>query len=175
MSPCPKPKPTTSRTARRSGTCWPWTTCPRASSTRPGTRWADWSPPRPRSDLIRIGDPWAGSGGRLRLGHTAGLASRRDLGHGSGGQAPVGPGQRPVVGLEHGVGVELALALDQPGHQAGPAGLVGGAEPGSVIAVEVLVEQNEVTPVRVVLEQPGPAVDRPPPVIVTQEGPGEAA
>ena len=58
------------------------------------------------------------------------------------------------------VRVELAEALDQPGHQAGPPGLVRGAEPGPVVAVEVLVEEDEVPPVRVLLEQPDPAVDR---------------
>jgi len=81
-----------------------------------------------------------------------GFASRGDVGHGCGGEAPVRPGHRPLAVLEHGIGVELAQALDQPGHQAGPPGLVGRTEPGSVVAVEVLVEQDEVTPVRVVLK-----------------------
>ena len=48
---------------------------------------------------------------------------------------------------------------------AGPAGLVAGPEPGPVVAVEVLVEQDEVPPVRVVLELLGrrrrPAAGRP--------------
>ena len=34
------------------------------------------------------------------------------------------------------------------GDEAGPSGLVAGAEPGAVVAVEVLVEQHEVLPVR---------------------------
>jgi len=92
-----------------------------------------------------------------------------------GGDAAVGAGHRPMRVLEHGVGVELGQALDQPGHQAGPPGLVGSTEPGAVVAVEVLVEQDEVAPVRVVLEHPGPAVDRAVPVTVAQEGPDEPA
>jgi hypothetical protein len=71
--------------------------------------------------------------------------------------------------LEHGVRVELGQALDQPGHQAGPPGLVRGTEPGSVVPVEVLVKEDEVTPVRVVLENPCPAVDGTPPVAAAQE------
>ncbi len=58
----------------------------------------------------------------------------------------------PLVVLEHAVGIELACALDQSGDQAAPPGLVGSTEPGPVIAVVVLVEQDEVTPVRVLLE-----------------------
>ncbi|HYX59139.1 MAG TPA: hypothetical protein VE888_09030, partial [Streptosporangiaceae bacterium] len=77
--------------------------------------------------------------------------------------------------LEHGIGVELTHALDQPGHEAGPAGLVGGTQPGSVVAVEVLVEQDQVTPVRVVLKEPGSAVDGALPVTVPQEGADQAA
>ena len=48
------------------------------------------------------------------------------------------------------------------GHDAGPARLVAGAEPGAVVAVEILVEQDVVAPVRIVLELLGAAVDRPP-------------
>jgi len=53
-----------------------------------------------------------------------------------------------VLVLKHGVGVELGQALDQPGHEAGPPGLVRGAEPGAVVAVEVLIEEDQVPPMR---------------------------
>src|SRR5262245_31808352 len=49
----------------------------------------------------------------------------------------------------------------RPRDNAGPAGLVAGAEAGAVVAVEVLVEEDVVAPVRVVLELLGAAVDRP--------------
>ena len=47
----------------------------------------------------------------------------------------------------------LRLLLDQLRDQAGPAGLVAGAEAGAVVAVEVLVEEQVVAPVRIVLER----------------------
>src|SRR5215469_14908833 len=50
-------------------------------------------------------------------------------------KAPVRPGHRPLVVIEHRSGVELAEALNQPGDQTGPPGLVGGTEPGAVVAV----------------------------------------
>src|SRR5437763_1315555 len=42
---------------------------------------------------------------------------------------------------------------------AGPAGLMAGAEAGPVVAVEVFVKEDEVAPVGILLEFPGPAVD----------------
>src|SRR5262249_42513336 len=88
----------------------------------------------------------------------------------AGRRATVRTGHRPVTVLQHAVRVELAEALDHPGHQAGPPGLVRGAEPGPVVPVEVLVKQDEVTPVRVLLENPVPAVDGAQPVAAAQEG-----
>ena len=43
----------------------------------------------------------------------------------------------------------LGVLLDQLGDDAGPAGLVAGAETRAGVAVEVLVEQDEVAPVRI--------------------------
>src|SRR5215467_3749204 len=100
---------------------------------------------------------------------------RLELWDGCAGEAPVWPGHRPLLVIEHRSGAELAEALNQPGYQAGPPGLVCGTEPGAVVAVEVLVEQDEVPPVRVLLEQPGPAVDGTPTVVITQERADEAA
>src|SRR6185312_8678392 len=50
-----------------------------------------------------------------------------------------------------------------------PAGLMTGADPAALVAVEVLIEQEEVPPVRIVLERLGVAVDRPAPVTPAQE------
>src|SRR5690349_20032735 len=64
--------------------------------------------------------------------------------------------------LEELRGIQQAVQLDEFGHEPRPSGLMAGAEPGAVVAVEVLVEQNVVVPVRIGLELLGAAVDRPP-------------
>ena len=53
--------------------------------------------------------------------------------------------------------------------QTGPPRLVAGAEPRAVVTVEVFVEEDQIAPVRIVLELGGPSVDRPPSVGVAQE------
>src|SRR5262245_61574816 len=60
-----------------------------------------------------------------------------------------------------------------PRDDAGPPGLVARAEAGPVVAVEVLVEQDEVAPVRVFLELAGAAVDRAAALPVAQEDAGQ--
>jgi len=52
------------------------------------------------------------------------IPGRGDVPDWFGGQPPVGLGHRPGAVVEHGRGVELAAALDQPGHQPGPPGLM---------------------------------------------------
>src|SRR4051812_38064274 len=59
--------------------------------------------------------------------------------------------------------------MHDPRDDPGPPGLVTGAEPGTVVPVEVLVEQQQVTPVRVLLERGGAAVYRPPPILVLEK------
>ena len=67
-------------------------------------------------------------------------------------------------------GVNVAVAApDGIGDDAGPAGLVRGAEAGAVVAMEVLVEHQVVLPRRVVLEPVDPAEAGPPAVGVDQE------
>ena len=62
-------------------------------------------------------------------------------------------------------GADRAVAAaDHVRDQPGPSGLVRGAEPGAVVAVEVLVEQQVVFPGRVVLHLVDPAEAGPPPV-----------
>ena len=60
-------------------------------------------------------------------------------------------------------GSRPAPADDQVGDEARPAGLVRGAEAGAGVGVEVLVEQQQVAPGRIVLQQRRVAEDRPPP------------
>src|SRR5215472_5411260 len=43
----------------------------------------------------------------------------------------------------------LAALLEKLGHQCCPTGLMTGAEPRTIVAVEVLVEQNQIAPVRI--------------------------
>ena len=54
--------------------------------------------------------------------------------------------------LQKGLGIELAENVDQAGDDPGPTRLMAGADPGTVIAVEVLVKQDVIPPVRVRLE-----------------------
>src|SRR5438874_1175276 len=48
--------------------------------------------------------------------------------------------------------IGIAGLLDQFCDQAGPSGLVAGAESGAVVAMEVFVELDEISPMRVRLE-----------------------
>src|SRR5271166_6599640 len=57
-----------------------------------------------------------------------------------------------LPGLQELLGVERAENLDQLGDDAGPAGLMAGAKARSGVAVEVLVEENMISPVRIGLE-----------------------
>src|SRR5581483_103718 len=54
----------------------------------------------------------------------------------------------------------LAALLQQLGDDAGPSGLVAGADSAAVIAVEVLIEEDQVLPVRILIKIV-PAVNRP--------------
>ena len=65
--------------------------------------------------------------------------------------------------------LRAAAAADHVRHDPRPPGLVRGAEPGAVVAVEVLVEEDVVLPVRVVLERVDPAVAGTSPVLADQE------
>src|SRR5438128_10897023 len=52
--------------------------------------------------------------------------------------------------------------IDQIGHACRPPGLIAGAEPCTRVAVEVLVEQQAVSPQRIGLEFRDIAINRPP-------------
>src|SRR5437879_967716 len=70
------------------------------------------------------------------------------------------------AGLEDLLGRGRRKQMHHAGDNAGPASLMAGAEAGPVVAVEVFVEQDQVTPVRVFLELLRAAVDRPPAILV---------
>src|SRR5207247_10367693 len=62
-----------------------------------------------------------------------------------------------------------------PLDDARPSGLVAGAEPCTVVAVKVLIEEDAVAPVRIALELLGSSIDRAPPIAIAQEDAGEPA
>ena len=84
------------------------------------------------------------------------------------GSTGLGPGRR-LSQFEHLLGRRRREQVHQARDDAGPSGLVAGAETGAVVAVEVLVEQEEIAPVRILLELPRAAVDGPPALAVLQE------
>src|SRR6266540_2250896 len=59
--------------------------------------------------------------------------------------------------------------VDQIGNESRPPRLVIGAQAGTVVAVEVLVEQQAIAPQRIVLELRGAAVNRPPAIGAASE------
>src|SRR5512134_479735 len=79
------------------------------------------------------------------------------------------PGGLQRVGRSH-----APEEVEKPCDEAGPAGLVAGPDAGPVVAVEVLVEEDQGAPVRVVLELGRAAVDRPAAARVAQEDAREA-
>src|SRR4029453_9702038 len=87
-------------------------------------------------------------------------------------------GWRPPEVLQHlfprqdHLGPEGAEQLHQAGDDRRPAGLVAGAEPGAVVAVEKLVEQHVVLPVWIVDELLGAAVNRATPLVFAEEDTG---
>ena len=66
----------------------------------------------------------------------------------------------------------FAILLNQLCHQGGPAGLMAGTDARTIIAVEILVERNQVAPVRIVLKLLSAAEDRPPPVLIAAKDAG---
>ena len=67
-----------------------------------------------------------------------------------------------VEGLRH--GSCRAGQHQQQRYAASPASLVAGADAGAVVAVEILVEQDQVAPMRVDVERLGAAIERAPSV-----------
>src|SRR5215468_4042132 len=76
---------------------------------------------------------------------------------------------RGPADLEELLGRAAPEQMHPSSDQPGPPGLVARAEACPVVAMEVLVEEDEVAPVRIVLELGGAAVHRPPAIRVAQE------
>ena len=71
--------------------------------------------------------------------------------------------------LGHGVGIDGAVHLCEYGDKGGPPSLVAGAEAGTVVTVEVLMERNAIAPVEVALEFLRSAEHRTPPNLIAKE------
>ncbi len=63
------------------------------------------------------------------------------------------------IPVSHGVTCDERVALDDSGYGAGPTGLMTRPDAGTVVAMEILMELDEVPPVGVVLEFLGPAIN----------------
>src|SRR3954467_1431931 len=107
------------------------------------------------------------------------LAQRSFAGHRSAGcrgqLCAVSPARkgRLLAGLEGTLGIREPVDLDQRSDQPSPAGLVTRAQPGAVVPLEVLVEQDVVAPVGVALKLLHAAVNGSPPLLVAGEGPDQ--
>src|SRR5207248_3600648 len=69
----------------------------------------------------------------------------------------------------------LPALLEQFGDEAGPAGLMVGPKAGAVVAVEVFIEQNQIAPIGIALEDFGSPSDGPAARVVAQENADQTA
>jgi len=76
--------------------------------------------------------------------------------------------------FQYPLGIKEAIEFDEFSHESGPPGLVTGAEPGTIVPVEVFIEEDVVAPGRIALEFFGAAIDGPPALRVAQENPSES-
>jgi hypothetical protein len=81
--------------------------------------------------------------------------------------------RRDIKLLTFGECIEEAVKLDKYGNESCPAGLVAGAQPGTIVAVEVFKEVDVVAPERITLEFFHTAIDGSPTNFVAQEDAGE--
>src|SRR4030095_7359439 len=72
-------------------------------------------------------------------------------------------------------GVDPPEHVEEDRDGTGPPRLVTGAEPRSVVTVKILIEEDQIAPVRIVLELGGPAVHRSSSAGVPQERAGQPA
>src|SRR5215203_2354248 len=82
-----------------------------------------------------------------------------------------GDGRSIAWGCATYIGDQLLIGatpfIDEGCHERGPAGLMRSAQALSSLRVEVLVEEDEISPVGILLEFSSITVDRPPPGRVT--------
>src|SRR4051812_35204762 len=113
--------------------------------------------------MARLLDAYGRSGNRVRdsvAGHLPSHDARLDV---------------SALGFQDQFRVKAPKNVHQGSDETGPACLMARAQPCSVVAVEVLVEQDQVAPVWIFLEFLRASVNRPPAVSAAQEGAGKAA
>ena len=81
--------------------------------------------------------------------------------------------QALLFGLEEGLGIDAAEQVEEDSDETRPPGLVAGPKSRAIVAVEVLVKEDEIAPVRIVLEFFRSSVDRASPLGIPQEDAGE--
>src|SRR6516164_3332475 len=70
--------------------------------------------------------------------------------------------------------VDFAENFDECGNNPGPPRLMARTDAGAVVPMEIFIEQQIVSPVRIALKFFGTAENRPPAVCVAQENAGQA-
>src|SRR3954454_18565058 len=75
----------------------------------------------------------------------------------------------PLTALQVTFGIEKSEQADELSYEPCPPGLVAGAQPRAVVAVEVLIEKDMVPPLRVLLEFLVAAIHGPPPGRIAEE------
>src|ERR1700722_1770977 len=81
----------------------------------------------------------------------------------------------PAIRFQHGFSVDPPEQVEQGGDKTCPARLVTGPEAGAVVTVKVFVKQDQVAPVRIVLEFFRSPVNRPFAMRIAQERASEAS
>lgn len=69
--------------------------------------------------------------------------------------------------------IQIAIKMDELGHEPGPAGLMAGAQSRPVVAVEIFVKEDVIAPMGIGLELLCAAVYRTPAALIAQEDPSE--
>src|SRR6266566_9078520 len=66
--------------------------------------------------------------------------------------------------------IPFAALLKQLRHHAGPSRLMAGADATAIVSMKILVEENQILPVRIMLELVRSSMNRPQSVLIAQEG-----
>src|SRR2546427_3350262 len=128
--------------------------------------------PRPRASIRYSGQCWSTAVSARDRGVTRDAATS--------GRSPTRIPTSTLIALtlrstdSRMTGLATAL-LEQVRHQSRPAGLMARANTGAVVAVEVFVQPDKISPVRVGLELGDASVDRSSPIRPAQENTGQTS